>query len=170
MKAQKIKDLHQLFLQNGIEIWLDGGWGVDALLGKQTRLHGDVDIVIQEIDIQKLQLLLSDQGYAEMIRDDSSTWNFVMGDLEGNLIDVHVINFDAEGNGDYGPIEKGVEYPAYAFKGTGFIEDYPVKCLSAEYQVESHTGYQIDENDIKDVTALCEKFGIKYPREYLTNI
>lgn len=29
-----------------IRAWLDGGWGVDALLGRQTRTHADVDVVI----------------------------------------------------------------------------------------------------------------------------
>ncbi len=23
----------------GIQIWVDGGWGVDALLGEETRIH-----------------------------------------------------------------------------------------------------------------------------------
>jgi len=32
----------------GIEIWLDGGWGVDALLGEQTRPHEDLDIVVEQ--------------------------------------------------------------------------------------------------------------------------
>ncbi len=30
--------------QLGIRYWLDGGWGVDALVGRQTREHRDVDI------------------------------------------------------------------------------------------------------------------------------
>jgi len=30
------------------------------------------------------------------------------------------------------------------------------------------TGYKIDEDDKKDVSALCEKFGIKLPKEYLS--
>ena len=34
------RDLHA----HSIEIWIDGGWGVDALLGTQTRPHSDVDI------------------------------------------------------------------------------------------------------------------------------
>jgi len=25
--------------ENGITVWIDGGWSVDALLGKQTRDH-----------------------------------------------------------------------------------------------------------------------------------
>jgi hypothetical protein len=28
-------------------LWIDGGWGVDALLGSQTREHGDLDVVIE---------------------------------------------------------------------------------------------------------------------------
>jgi len=36
-------------LQNlSIKIWVDGGWGVDALLGEQPRPHGDLDIAIQQ--------------------------------------------------------------------------------------------------------------------------
>src|SRR3954452_25100818 len=28
----------------GARLWIDGGWGVDALLGGQTREHGDLDV------------------------------------------------------------------------------------------------------------------------------
>lgn len=30
----------------GVLAWVDGGWGVDALLGVQTRPHSDLDLVI----------------------------------------------------------------------------------------------------------------------------
>jgi lincosamide nucleotidyltransferase A/C/D/E len=42
----------------GIEMWVDGGWGVDALLGEQTRPHKDLDIAIQQKDVTKLRELL----------------------------------------------------------------------------------------------------------------
>jgi len=45
MPAASLVDLLQLFESAGIEVWLDGGWAVDALLGEQTRPHKDVDIV-----------------------------------------------------------------------------------------------------------------------------
>ncbi len=32
---------------DGIDVWLDGGWGVDALLGHQTREHDDLDLVVE---------------------------------------------------------------------------------------------------------------------------
>lgn len=150
---------------NNIQVWFDGGWGVDALLGKQTRNHGDLDIVVQEKDIEKLREIFGKNGYKEVKRDDSSEYNFVLenGKL---LLDIHVVTFDEKGNGIYGPKEKGIFYPAYSFRGKGLIDDYPVDCLTAEYQIESHSGYELDEDDFKDVSALCKKFGIKLPNKY----
>lgn len=46
MKAETVIELLELFAENGIETVLDGGWGVDALLGFQTREHSDLDIAI----------------------------------------------------------------------------------------------------------------------------
>jgi hypothetical protein len=30
------------------EVWLDGGWGVDALVGEQTREHKDLDLIVRD--------------------------------------------------------------------------------------------------------------------------
>jgi hypothetical protein len=35
-----------------------------------------------------------------------------------------------------------------------------VRCLSAEYQVRSHTGYQLKQKDIDDVRAFSKRSGI----------
>jgi len=66
----------------------------------------------------------------------------------------------------YGPKEKGVMYPAASLTGTGRIQGKAVKCVSAEYLVKFHTGYELDENDFKDVFALHKRFGIALPSEY----
>jgi lincosamide nucleotidyltransferase A/C/D/E len=39
----------------GIEVSVDGGWGVDALLGEQTRAHDDLDLVITRGDCSAAQ-------------------------------------------------------------------------------------------------------------------
>ena len=31
-----------------IPVVLDGGWGVDALIGRETRLHNDIDLFVKE--------------------------------------------------------------------------------------------------------------------------
>ncbi|MBI4066587.1 aminoglycoside nucleotidyltransferase [Candidatus Gottesmanbacteria bacterium] len=167
MKAADVLDLYDQLTRLGIETWLDGGWAVEAVLGEETRPHEDVDIVIGQKDVPKLRELLEAQGYKDVPRDDTSAWNFVVGDDKGHLVDVHAIVFDDKGNGLYGPEKEGVMYPAASFTGTGTIAGHTVKCISAEYLVKFHSGYKLDENDNKDVTALCTRFGINYPKELI---
>ena len=40
-------------------------------------------------------------------------------------------------------------------------------CITPEWLVRFHTGYEIDATDRADVSAVCERFGIPVPREYL---
>jgi hypothetical protein len=50
--------------------------------------------------------------------------------------------------------------------GIGSIQGYLVKCISAEWTVQFHAGYELDEHDYHDVSALCKRFGIALPVEY----
>jgi lincosamide nucleotidyltransferase A/C/D/E len=149
-----------------VEVWIDGGWGVDALLGEQTRLHKDLDIAIQQKDVPMLRRFLQTRGYGEIKLEDAKAWNFVLGDENGKEIDVHVIVLDDKGNGLYGPPEKGEMYPAASLTGTGAIEGRTVRCISPEWMVKFHSGYPLKEKDFRDVSALCKKFGIDLPAEY----
>lgn len=166
MTADEVVELYNQLESLGVKIWIDGGWGVDALLERQTRPHEDVDIVIQQKDLTILRQLLEDQGYQDVPRDDTSDWNFVLGDDEGHLVDVHVIVFDDQNNGIYGPVEQGLMYPAQSLIGTGVIAHQKVRCITPEYLVKFHTGYELQESDYKDVSVLCAKFGIDLPQEY----
>jgi lincosamide nucleotidyltransferase A/C/D/E len=68
------------------------------------------------------------------------------------------------------PMEKnvyGIPYPAESLTGTGQIPNYVVRSISAEWVVKFHTQYQPDENDFKDVLAICAKFRIEVPRMYV---
>ena len=58
MKAQDVIEFLELCEKNGIEIIIDGGWGVDALLGKQTRIHADLDIALLHKYVPLLRHLL----------------------------------------------------------------------------------------------------------------
>src|SRR4030095_8994065 len=91
----------------GIQIWIDGGWGVDALLGQQTRPHKDLDIAIQQKDLPKFREFLAGRNYKEIKTEEARPHNFVLADDEGREIDVHVIVLDEKGNGIYGPAENG---------------------------------------------------------------
>ena len=161
MSGDAVVQLLQLFDQHGIEVVVDGGWGVDALLGEQTRVHGDLDIALEHKDVPKLRALLEAREYMDVPRDDTRDCNFVMGDEYGHEVDFHSYTFDT-----HGKLVFGVEYPTDSLTGTGSIQGYPVKCISVEWMVKFHSGYELDENDYYDVSALCERFCIALPAEY----
>src|SRR5258708_35359 len=102
MNAADVISLYTELERLSINIWVDGGWGVDALLGTETRPHKDLDITIQQRDIPKLRSLLEARCYKEIKMKDARPWNFVLGDENGREIDVHVIVLDNNGNGIYG--------------------------------------------------------------------
>jgi lincosamide nucleotidyltransferase A/C/D/E len=53
--ASAVIDIYTKLEKLGIQIWIDGGWAVDALLQKQTREHRDLDIAVQRKDLIKLK-------------------------------------------------------------------------------------------------------------------
>ena len=91
MSGDTVVELMQLFDQSGIEVFVDGGWGVEALLGEQTRSHLDLDIALEHKHVPKLRALLEARGYRDVPRDDTRDCNFVMGDEQGHEVDVHSI-------------------------------------------------------------------------------
>ncbi len=161
MTAHDVLEIVQLFNQHQIDFYIDGGWGVDALLGEQTRTHTDLDIAVQHQDVAQIRALLEARDYQDVPRDDTRECNFVLGDNEGHQIDIHSYIFDAAGNPVY-----GVAYPFDSLTGTGSVNGYFVKCISPEWMVKFHTGYKLDENDYHDVKVLCQRFGIEMPSEY----
>jgi lincosamide nucleotidyltransferase A/C/D/E len=166
MSARDALALYELFETSGVTVWLDGGWGVDALLGEQTRPHGDLDIVIQGVDLPVMREVLERRGFHDVPRDDTRPWNFVLGHGDGREVDVHAIDFDADGNGIYGPPESGEMYPAGSLEGKGSIDGFAVRCLTPGQQVRFHSGYELGESDYQDVRALCERFRLDLPDEY----
>jgi lincosamide nucleotidyltransferase A/C/D/E len=161
MTAEDVVAFVRLCERHHIDVCIDGGWGVDALLGEQTRPHADLDIAVRHEDVAQIRALLEARGYRDVPRDDTWECNFVLGDNAGHLIDVHSYTFDADGR-----IVHGVPYPHDSLNGTGSISGHPVRCISPAWMVEFHTGYALDADDYHDVKLLCRRFGIRIPAEY----
>lgn len=143
----------------GVASWLDGGWGVDALLGEQTRAHQDVDLVVRVDDVATMRSALAAHGF-ELV-DGVPESNFVLRDDRGREVDVHPVRFDDEGNGIY-RMEDGGDwtYAAAGFAGRGFVGGRAVTCLTAEMQMVGHAGgYAPHETDFHDMRLLHERFG-----------
>jgi lincosamide nucleotidyltransferase A/C/D/E len=169
MTATDVISLYTELENLSIAIWIDGGWGVDALLGEQTRPHQDLDIAVQQKDVPRLRQLLHARGYKDIKLAEARVWNFVLGDENGKEIDFHVIVIDDNGNGLYGPTENAEMYPAASLTGTGSIDGRTVRCISPEWMVKFHSGYKLREKDFRDVSALCKKFGFELPDAFTQN-
>lgn len=151
----------------GIKVWIDGGWGVDALLGEQTRDHDDLDFVAPLEAADNTIAALTGLGYAR--DEDSRPTRFTMSAPGGRKIDVHPVVFDAEGNAvqkGAGPGGGDAPYPASGFDGHGTIGGYAVACLAPQLLVMHHLGYPPADKDRHNVRLLCERFGIALPGAY----
>ncbi len=163
MTPSALIELLVLFENAAISVWLDGGWGVDALLERQTRPHKDVDIILPVADVARLQDTLARCGFT--VKEGAPPSSFVLADDLGLEVDVHAVVFDAGGNGVYRMANgKDWIFPAEGFGGRGVIEGLSVRCLSPAAQVLCHAhGYTPIEKDVRDMELLAERFGVYLP-------
>jgi lincosamide nucleotidyltransferase A/C/D/E len=161
MEGAEVRRLYDLLEEHGIEIWLDGGWGIDALLGEQTRPHGDLDIAVHHADVPRLRELLEARGYLKADRSDATPWNFVLVDDAGHEVDVHSFTHDDAGNLTY-----GIAYPVEALAGEGRLQDRPVRCIALESVIAFHSTYEPRPRDVEDMRRLHEHFAVALPRAY----
>jgi lincosamide nucleotidyltransferase A/C/D/E len=166
MQCDAVVDLYKALAQAGIEIWIDGGWAVDALVGHQTRTHDDLDIAVEAKSVLGLRKVLADREYIEPPSCDSSRWNFVLADPGGRRIDVHVVELD-DRLGVFGEPLDGIAYPAAALTGTGRLGNLPVKCVRADILLQFKTSYPPRPIDRLDVAALCALLGRPVPDTHL---
>jgi lincosamide nucleotidyltransferase A/C/D/E len=148
-----------------VAVWLDGGWGVDALLGDQQRPHDDLDLVVGIDDVASLQAVLQEHGYGH--QRGEAPLSFELVDAAGRQVDVHPVTFDELGDGIY-QMGSGRTwaYPAAGFAGVGEVAGRQVPCLTPEVQMRVHSGYELSHKDHEEIRALRERFGVEPPKGY----
>jgi lincosamide nucleotidyltransferase A/C/D/E len=142
-----------------VDVWIGGGWGIDALLGEQTRQHRDLDLMHRKPQEPAVVAALAAAGYVETL--DWRPVRFVVTDPDGREIDLHPLDFAEDGSAvqaAFGP-NRPFAYPASCFV-TGTILGRTVPCLSAEQQVYFHQGYEPSDRDRHDMARLRHTFGI----------
>jgi lincosamide nucleotidyltransferase A/C/D/E len=142
-----------------VDVWLDGGWGVDALVGEQTREHDDLDLIVRDAHEPRMREALATHGFTQIARDAAQ--NFILADERGREVDVHPVRFDDQGNGHL--LSEGgwpFGHSAEAFAATGSVSGYRAACLSAEAQMSNHSwGYEPGDTDVHDMRLLHERLG-----------
>jgi lincosamide nucleotidyltransferase A/C/D/E len=162
MNEDDVIDLLKKAEDIGVNLWIDGGWGVDALVGYQTRPHNDIDIFIQKKDTDIFTKMLNSNAYRETKMEFTTDVHKAFCDSCKRIIDLHIFEFTKDGNLRY----ENEIYPSKVLDGKGKIGRITVHCLTAEAQILYHQGYEHKEKDIQDVLLICKTFDFPIPEEY----
>lgn len=145
--------------------WVDGGWGIDALLGETTREHSDLDLVVLLPEVTAVRTVLCGLGYHTVLRD----WlpaAIAMRDEKGREIDLHPVTPALQGGGTQAlPDGSSFYYPA-PIEGT--IAGHAVRCVDAATQVSAHLGYTPSDKDRRDMRRLHAATGVELPNVFQT--
>jgi lincosamide nucleotidyltransferase A/C/D/E len=144
-----------------IEVWIEGGWGVDALLGEQTRAHDDLDLGVRLEDVEQICAVLHEFDRS----DDEWPSSFVLQDRSGRKVDCHPLTFDEHGDGWQADRsgEAPHRWPREGLAATGRIGGVEVPCITPELQVAWHQHPEFDDLDWEDMRRLSERFGLELP-------
>jgi lincosamide nucleotidyltransferase A/C/D/E len=162
MNENDVVDLLKKAEKIGVDIWIDGGWGVDALVGRQTRPHNDIDIFIQKKDTTTFTEMLISNGYRETKMGYTTDGHTGWRNPDDRTIDLHLFEFAETGTLRF----ENEIYPSDVLNGKGTIGGITVRCLTAEAQLQYHQGYEQTEKDRHDVLLLCKTFRLPIPVDY----
>lgn len=167
MRLEHVIDLCRAFQAANLSFWVDGGWGVDALLGTQTRAHSDLDLAVLRNDLSAFAAVLEGRGYVRADRPDDPNWNWVLQDGCGRSVDLHGFTPDALGNGVLGDPGDGLMYPALSLEGAGVIGDIPLRCIAAPFVLQFRNSFEPRDVDRLDVMAICSRFDLPKPSRFV---
>ena len=161
----------------GVPVWLDGGWATDALLKKQTREHSDLDLIAPIESIASAEAVLGTLGFRRDDRETNVPTRVVFKNPDGLEIDVHPVTFSADGTSihideDYWDQKYVYVSSAAGLSGVGTVAGRVVRCITAAEQIRQKVERRyspwspdrIDANgvsaDLKDIISLLEIFGV----------
>jgi len=152
MDAPEVHAVLDALASAGCRAWVAGGWGVDALVGRQTRSHRDLDLAIDATAERVALNALAQRGYAV-----EADWRPVRVEVAApgdRWVDLHPVVFDEAHNGVQAGLDGTVFiYPAACFV-TGTIAGREVGCMSVQQQLNFHSGYEPRVVDLADLALL----------------
>jgi lincosamide nucleotidyltransferase A/C/D/E len=152
--------------RQGVSVCVGGGWAVDALLGEQTREHGDLDLWADAADLHPLFLGLTGAGVdAIMPWPGDRPWNFVLHDRGRLRVDLHLYEHLDGGSLRYGSFNSGLVLPVGALEGVGVVGGVRLRCEAPSWTLRCHQGYPPRDLDRQDMARLCRRFGLDLPAE-----
>ncbi len=164
VSAQQAAEIYTKLTEKHVAAWVMGGWGIDALLGEETREHHDIDVLIDSATLQELRSGLDDLGFKiSHIWKDENQWievadtkmptAFVARNDAQLELDVHIIKLDTNGNPS-ALCNVPWQFNANSLSGIGVLAGVPIRCVSGEAQIAMHQGYELPAHHLSDLERL----------------
>jgi lincosamide nucleotidyltransferase A/C/D/E len=167
MPAGDAATLMRALGEHGVDACVGGGWAVDALLGKKTREHSDLDLWLEAPALEGLFRVFVQHGLDRIFPwPGDRPWNFVLHDGQARRADLHVYETLRGGEIQYGSVLDPFILPAEALSHRGVVDGFSVRCEEPTWAVSFHTGYLPRPSDHHDVKSLCDQFDIELPDAY----
>lgn len=161
--AEVLRVLHALDAA-AILAGITGGWGIDALLGRETRQHGDLDLGVAADAVDGAIEALRPLGYVLTL--DERPARAVLQSPVGQ-VDLHPIAWGSSGAGvQTGLAGEVFDYPAGSLDAEGEIAGRIVRCATPDLQLAFHAHYEPRDHDRRDMAALASAFGLSLPPSY----
>jgi lincosamide nucleotidyltransferase A/C/D/E len=130
MPLDRVAESLDAFEGAGIRVVIMGGWGVDALVGRELRVHRDLDLAVEPVHLEGAAEALEGLGFRRWNVDDSPAPLGPISfertqscrDRALRVVDLHATDLAALG------------------LTAGHIGSHEVTCLTAEQQLQAQTG------------------------------
>lgn len=144
-----------LLEKEGLSPVLDGGWAVDAVAGEQTRIHQDIDFLVDINSGDSLRTLFESKGFVSHPEETEMPHRLVVVNVPQKLmIDFHLVTFNEDGSATFKITNYKENVPSYEYtysgegiSGVGAIKGRTVRCITLEEQVKCRTTRKYSFND-----------------------
>ena len=130
---------------------ITGGWAVDALVGRATRPHRDLDVIVEAGACDGLARWLRGRGYEVAV-----DWLPIRVELRRGRcgVDLHPMEVDGRGDGVQAGFGTQVFEHRAADRTRGRIGGRRVVVATAARLMELHRGYEPRPEDLHDIALL----------------
>ena len=158
MEAHQAADLFAALRERGFQIWVAGGWAVDALVGHETRQHQDLDLAVDAEQLEEVLQWLAACNFE--VQTDWLPSRVELVSKDGRRVDIHPVQFRADGSG----LQEGWQSGPFHYASDGFsrgrISGQLVDCLGATQQLTFREGFVLSDKDHHDIALMRAFEGI----------
>src|SRR5215203_2551428 len=105
MTLEQVLAVLEILRSVDCRFWLEGGWGVDALVGRQTRAHRDLDVDLDARCEELALAVLAEMGYTV-----ETDWRPNRVELHApgrGWVDLHPLHLDQDGTARQAALDGG---------------------------------------------------------------